>query len=62
MTRLDYDEDNFSGLYSRGIRYDIIADGVVMYHDVPSSAVDRLCRELAEKPWLYNNIEAKEIK
>ena len=62
MTRLDYDEDNFSGTQGRGSRYDIIADGEVVYHDIPEESVDRLCEELERKPWLYTNIEAKEIK
>ncbi len=61
MTRLDYDEDNFSGTNGRGTRYDIIADGIVVYHDVPEESVDRLCEEMEHKPWLYNNIETKEL-
>lgn len=43
---LYYDIDNFSGRYSRGIRYDIISDGNVIYHDVPEESVDRLCEEM----------------
>lgn len=62
MARLDYDEDNFSGTQGHGTRYDIIADGVVVYHDIPEESVDRLCEELERKPWLYTNIEAKKIK
>ena len=61
MARLDYDEDNFSGTQGRGTRYDIIADGEVVYHDIPEESVDRLCEEMECKPWLYTNIEAKEI-
>lgn len=62
MTRLDYDMDNFSGRQGRGTRYDIIADGCVVYHDVCEDAVDELCRELEKREWLYKNIEVKEIK
>lgn len=61
MARLDYDEDNFSGTQGRGTRYDIIADGSVIYHDIPEESVDRLCEEMERKPWLYENIEVKEI-
>jgi len=60
-TRLDYDIDNFSGRNGRGTRYNIKADGVVVYHDVAEESVDRLCEEMEHKPWLYSNIEVKEI-
>lgn len=60
--RLDYDEDNYSGRYNRGTRYDIIADGCVIYHDIAEESVDYLCEEMERKPWLYNNIEVVEIK
>jgi len=59
MARLDYDEDNFSGTQGRGTRYDIIANGIVEYHDIPEESVDQLCREMENKPWLYSNIEVK---
>lgn len=45
-TRLDYDEDNFSGNYSRGPRYDVCFDGYCIYHDVPEEAVDHLADEV----------------
>ena len=61
MARLDYDIDNFSGRNGRGIRYDILSDGCVIYHDVAEEAVDRLCEEMEHKPYLYKNIEVKEI-
>lgn len=59
-TTLDYDMDNFSGKWSRGTRYDIIADGDVYYHDVSENEVDELYRLLSLKPWI-GNIEVKEI-
>lgn len=62
MTRLDYDIDNFSGRNGRGIRYDIKAGGVAIYHDIPEESVDRLCEEMERKPWLYDNIEVVELK
>lgn len=61
MTRLDYDEDNFSGTQGRGTRYDILADGCVIYHDIPEESVDHLCLEMARKPYLYDNVEVKEL-
>ena len=61
-TRLDYDIDNFSGRNGRGTRYDILADGMVVYHDVSENEVDRLCGEMERKPWLYTNIECVELK
>lgn len=61
MTRLNYDEDNFSCRNGRGTRYDIKADGVVVYHDVAEESVDRLCEEMERKPWLYSNIECVEL-
>ena len=60
-TRLDYDADNFSGRNGRGTRYDIKADGVVVYHDVAEECVDMLCEEMERKPWLYSNIECVEL-
>ena len=62
MARLDYDEDNFIGRQGRGTRYDIIAYGFVVYHDIAEEAVDRLCEEMERKPWLYGEIEVMEIK
>ena len=59
--KLAYDIDNFSGNNGRGTRYDIIADGCVVYHDIAEAAVDRLCEEMERKPWLYSNIEVKEL-
>ena len=61
MARLDYDEDNFSGTQGRGTRYDILADGCVIYHDIPEESVDRLCEQMERQPWLYSNIEVKEL-
>ena len=61
MTRLDYGIDNFSGTQGRGARYDILSDGVVVYHDVPEESVDRLCEEMERKPYLYGNIEVNEL-
>ena len=61
MTRLDYGIDNFSGPQGRGARYDILSDGVVVYHDVPEESVDRLCEEMERKPYLYGNIEVNEL-
>ena len=62
MARLDYDEDNFSGIQVRGTRYDILSDGDVVYHDISYEAVDKLCEEMERKPWLYGEIEVIEIK
>ena len=62
MARLDYDEDNFSGIQVRGTRYDILYDGDVVYHDISEEAVDKLCEEMERKPWLYGEIEVIEIK
>lgn len=62
MARLDYDEDNFSGIQVRGTRYDILSDGDVVYHDISEEAVDKLCEEMERKPWLYGEIEVIEIK
>ena len=41
--------------------YDIISDGCVIYHDVAEESVDQLCEEMKRKPYLYSNIEVKEI-
>lgn len=60
MTRLDYDIDNFSGNNSRGIRYDIYANGVIEYSDVSEDEVDALVREMESKPWLYDYIQIKQ--
>ena len=46
---------------SRGKRYDILADGDVVYHDVSEAEVDALCEQLEAKPWLCQNIEAVEL-
>ena len=62
MARLDYDEDNFSGIQVRGTRYDILSDGDVVYHDISEEAVDKLCEEMERKPWLYGEIEVRDIK
>ena len=62
MERLDYDEDNFSGIQVRGTRYDILSDGDVVYHDISDEAVDKLCEEMERKPLLYGEIEVIEIK
>lgn len=62
MARLDYDEDNFSGIQVRGTRYDILSDGDVVYHDISEEAVDKLCEEMERKPLLYGEIEVIEIK
>ena len=62
MARLDYDEDNFSGIQVRGTRYDILSDGDVVDHDISEEAVDKLCEEMERKPWLYGEIEVIEIK
>lgn len=59
MTRLDYDIDNFSGCNIRGVRYDIYADGELVYSDVSENEVDRLVAEMECKPWLYSNIKVK---
>lgn len=59
MARLDYDLDNFSGHNSRGERYDIYADGELVYSDVSEHEVDALTNEMARKPWLYENVEVK---
>ena len=61
-TRLDYDIDNFSRRNGRGTRYDIKADGYIVYHDIAEEAVDKLCEEMEHKPWLYGEIEVREIK
>lgn len=61
MPRLDYDIDNFSGMQGRGIRYDIFSNGSVIYHDIPEEAVDYLCEQMERKPYLYSNIEVKEL-
>lgn len=61
MARLNYDEDNFSGRQGHGTRYDILSDGDVVYHDIAEEAVDKLCEEMERKPWLYGEIEVREI-
>lgn len=58
---LSYDIDNFSGTQGRGVRYDILSDGQVIYHDIPEESVDRLCEEMERKPYLYGNIEVVEL-
>lgn len=62
MARLNYDEDNFSNRQGRGTRYDILSDGDVVYHDIAEEAVYKLCNEMEHKPWLYGEIEVREIK
>ena len=62
MERLNYDEDNFSGIQGRGTRYDILSNGDVVYHDIAEEDVDKLCEEMEHKPWLYGEIEVREIK
>ena len=61
-TILDYDIDNFSRRNGRGTRYDIKADCEVVYHDSAEEAGDKLCEEMERKPWLYGEIEVREIK
>lgn len=56
-TTLDYDEDNFSGNYSRGTRYDIYVDGTCMYEDVSEEEVDRLADDVERR---FGNVEVKE--
>lgn len=55
-TRLDYDEDNFSGTQSRGARYDICSDGYCVYHDVPEEVVDRLADEVERQ---YGSVDVQ---
>ena len=55
-TRLDYDEDNFSGRYSRGPRYDIYSDGYCIYHDVSEYEVDILADEVEKK---YGSVDVQ---
>ena len=62
MARLDYDIDNFSGNNGHGTRYDILSDGDGVYQDIAEEAVDKLCNEMEHKPWLYGEIEVREIK
>lgn len=59
MARLDYDIDNFSCRNSRGVRYDIYADGELVYSDVSEGEVNGLVERMAQQPWLYENIEVK---
>ena len=61
MTKLTEDIDNFSGKHSRGTRYDIKANGEVIYHDIAESAVDALVEDMEKRPYLYDCIEVKEI-
>ena len=61
MTKLTEDIDNFSGKHSRGIRYDIKANGEVIYHDIVEETVDALVDDMEKKPWLYDNIEVEKI-
>lgn len=49
MARLDYDNDNFSGRYNRGTRYNILLDGAVEYADVSEQEVDALASQLERK-------------
>lgn len=58
MARLDYNEDNIFGTESRGDRYDIYCDGVLMVRDVSEHEVDRLCEQY-ERKGIYNEIEPK---
>lgn len=55
-TRLDYDEDNFSGRYSHEPRYDIYSDGYCVYHDVPEEVVDRLADEVERR---YGSVDVQ---
>ena len=59
---LNYDEDNFSCRQGIGTRYDVLSDGDIVYHDIAEEAVDRLCDEMEHNPWLYGEIEVREIK
>lgn len=57
MARLDYDEDNFSGRYSRGVRYDIYVNGIIEYSDIPEESVDRLCDDIERRYRYMDNLE-----
>lgn len=61
MTRLDYDIDNFSGRNSRGNRYNIYADGDLVYSDVSENEVNTLIADMERKPWLYESVEARRV-
>lgn len=58
MARLN----NFSCQQGHGTRYDILSDGDVVYHDIAEDVIDKLCDEMEHKPWLYGEIEVREIK
>ena len=57
MARFALDIDNISCCNTRGTRYDIVADGIVIYHDVCEDEVDCLVSRMESKPYLYSNIE-----
>lgn len=59
---LNYDIDNFSGRYNRGIRYDIYDRNDIIYHDIPEESVDKLVEQMERKPWLYSDIKVEQIK
>ena len=58
---LNYDIDNFSGRYNRGIRYDIYDGNNIIYHDISEDEVDILTEQMERKPWLYSDIKVVEI-
>ena len=62
MASLDYDIDNFSGVWSRSPRYDIYIGDCIHYHDVPEEAVARLCEIAMRKAEIWGEkVVAKEI-
>ena len=61
MARIDFDIDNFSGNNCRGARYDVYANGELVYHDISDCEVDAVCDDMARKPYLYCNINVVEL-
>lgn len=56
MTRLNYDIDNFSGKYHRGVRYALLVDGSVVKTDLSDSDADYFA-----EMYLKNGYEEIEI-
>lgn len=59
MTELYYDEDNFSGRYSREPRYRILNGSMILEENLSESDVDYLC-EIYERQG-YENIKVEEM-
>ena len=59
MARIDLDIDNSSGKYDRGLRYNIYADGEIVYCNKFEDEAYRLIGHLENMG--YENIQAIEV-